>query len=520
VGRLKSWAPSLGAGLGLTVLVGVLVATGSRPALAAAVTSVPLQTAAEYAVLADQAVTNTGFSVLHGSLGLAANPSTSITGFPPGKVALPGVVHAGDDEARLAQNHLTTAYTNAHDRAVTGATGADLGGSTLVSGVYAGPGKSALLLTGTLTLDGEGSADSVFIIQTNETLTTATDSRVQLVRGAQACNVFWQVGTSATLGTGTQFVGSILAHTSISVTTGAGIQGRALALTGSVTLDDNTITPSTCRAASGGTTGGSGTGGGGTSSGSGAAGGGTTGGSGAAGGGTTGGSGSGAAGGGTTGGSGSGAAGGGTGTTGGSGSGAAGGGTGTTGGSGSGAAGGGTGTTGGSGSGAAGGGTGTTGGSGSGNGSGAAGGGSGTTGGSGSGNGSGAAGGGTGTTGGSGSGGTSAGTTGLIIRPSGTVSGAFPGPGRLPRTGAPVLPQATLALSALVIGFGLLLAGGGMRSAPGPAPRLLARSFSGVPGHSLPPLRLTAARSGRRAAEVGPTSLQIGATVYSRSLRP
>jgi hypothetical protein len=128
----------------------------------------------------------------------------------------------------------------------------DLGGTTLVSGVY--KSTSSIGLTGTVTLNGQGNPDSVFIFQAGSTLTTASGSVVALENGAQACNVFWQVGSSATLGTTTQFNGSILASTSITLTTNATVTGRVLASTGAVTMDTNTITVPTCLLSSSTTT--------------------------------------------------------------------------------------------------------------------------------------------------------------------------------------------------------------------------------------------------------------------------
>ncbi|HEU4750357.1 MAG TPA: ice-binding family protein, partial [Acidimicrobiia bacterium] len=113
-------------------------------------------------------------------------------------------------------------------------------------GVYATVSKGALSLTGTLTLDGENNPDSVFIFQTDSTLITSTASTVALINGAQQCNVFWQVGSSATLGSNSVFVGNILALTSITVTTDVTVQGRALARNGAVTLDDDTFNQPTC----------------------------------------------------------------------------------------------------------------------------------------------------------------------------------------------------------------------------------------------------------------------------------
>jgi hypothetical protein len=146
-------------------------------------------------------------------------------------------------------NFTTTVYWSTFSTTAT--VSADLGGQTLVSGVYTG---GALALTGTLTLDGQGDPNAVFIFQAASSLTTASGSRVSLTGGLTACNVYWKVGSSATLGTGSTFVGTILALTSITATTGAVIQGRLLARNGAVTLDTNTITRSACAAAPAATT--------------------------------------------------------------------------------------------------------------------------------------------------------------------------------------------------------------------------------------------------------------------------
>jgi hypothetical protein len=225
-------------------LSGVVLAVTGVPADAAIVATVPLATSASYAVLAGSTVTNTGGSVLNGSLGLA--PGTSITGFPPGQVVPPGTTDNANAAAQQAQSDLTAAYINAAGRPIDGTTTADLGNLILQGGVYAGPSKGALSLTGPLTLDGAGNASSVFIFQTNSTLTTASGSTVNLINGAQECNVFWQVGSSATLGTGSTLVGNVLALTSITVTNGVTVRGRALARNGAVTLDTDTFTSPTC----------------------------------------------------------------------------------------------------------------------------------------------------------------------------------------------------------------------------------------------------------------------------------
>jgi hypothetical protein len=158
-------------------------------------------------------------------------------------------MHAADAVALQAQTDLTTAMVNAAGRPVTANTGADLANLILPGGVYAaGPagGKGALMLTGPLVLDGAGDPTTVFIFQTDSTLVTASSSTVSLINGAQECNVFWQVGSSATLGTNSNFSGNILASASITVTTGVTVHGRALASTGSVTLDSDTFVSPTC----------------------------------------------------------------------------------------------------------------------------------------------------------------------------------------------------------------------------------------------------------------------------------
>ncbi|GHS84757.1 hypothetical protein AGMMS50218_00370 [Actinomycetota bacterium] len=221
----------------LAGVVSLLFAT--QPAYAIG-TAVGLGAADGFAVLGGQAVTNTGPTVVTGDLGVS--PGSAVTGFPPGIVL--GVIHPADAQALQAQTDLTTAYNNAAGQAPDASIAGDLGGLTLFAGVYNAP--TLIGLTGTLTLDAQGDPNAVFIFQIGTTLTTASNSRVLLVNGAQSCNVFWQVGSSATLGTTTTFVGNILALTSVSANTGATIDGRALARNGAVTLDTNTVTRSTC----------------------------------------------------------------------------------------------------------------------------------------------------------------------------------------------------------------------------------------------------------------------------------
>jgi type VI secretion system secreted protein VgrG len=194
-----------------------------------------LGTAESFGVLGGSAVTNTGNTVINGDLGVW--PGLAITGFPPGIVN--GTTYAGGAVALQAQSDLTTAYNTLAGMAVTQVlTGQNLGGKTLTAGVYFF--SSSADLTGILTLDGPGD----FVFQIGSTLdTAANNSSVLVINGANAGNVYWQVGSSATLGTNSAFKGSILALASITLNTGATIEnGRALARNGAVTLDDNTIT--------------------------------------------------------------------------------------------------------------------------------------------------------------------------------------------------------------------------------------------------------------------------------------
>jgi hypothetical protein len=223
--------------------VGALVTLGcafAAPAVAGAA-PVDLATAAPFVVLAGSAATNTGPSVLNGELGVS--PGTSLSGFNVATVN--GATHANDAVAAQAKLALTNAYGVAAGAPMTtDLTGTDLGNQSLSAGVYRF--TSSAQLTGTVELDGANDPNAQFIFQIGTDLTTATASRVSLIRGASPCNVFWQVGSSATIGSATAFQGNVLADASISLQNAATVQGRLLASTGAVTLINNVIDGSMC----------------------------------------------------------------------------------------------------------------------------------------------------------------------------------------------------------------------------------------------------------------------------------
>jgi uncharacterized protein with beta-barrel porin domain len=198
-----------------------------------------LGTAADFAVLAGSTVTNTGSTVLLGSLGLS--PGSAVTGFPPGIVLAPGGVYVADAVAIQAQIDLAAGYNALSSRpATSNLSGQNLGGLTLTPGVYTF--TSSAQLTGALTLNALGNPNAIFIFNIGSTLTTGSASSVTVIGGGLGSNVYWRVGSSATLGTTTTFVGDILALTSITLNTGANIScGSALARNGAVTLDTNNI---------------------------------------------------------------------------------------------------------------------------------------------------------------------------------------------------------------------------------------------------------------------------------------
>jgi hypothetical protein len=219
----------------------IVTMTGAACLLAATLNAqVNLGTAANFSVLGGSTVTNTGPTVITGNLGVS--PGSAVTGFPPG-VVTGGSIHAADSVAALAQSDLTAAYNTAAGTPCNfDLTGQDLGGKVLTPGVYCFASSAAL--TGTLTLNMLNDPNAIFLFKVGSTLTTASGSSVLLVNtGGASCatNLNWQIGSSATFGTGSTFKGNVLALTSITLTTGSNVGGRLLARNGAVTLDSNTV---------------------------------------------------------------------------------------------------------------------------------------------------------------------------------------------------------------------------------------------------------------------------------------
>lgn len=223
----------------ITLLILPILVLGAT--IGAAQVTVGLGTAGNFAVLAGETITNTGPTTITGDVGL--HPGSSVTGFD--SVTLNGALHVADAVAQQAKVDLVAAYDQAAGSGPATTVATELGGQTLTAGAY-NSASGTFEITGTLTLDAQGDPNAVFVFQMASTLVTASASVVNVINGANACNVFWQVGSSATLGTGTVFRGNILALTSIALTTGASIEGRALARNGQVTMDTNTITQAAC----------------------------------------------------------------------------------------------------------------------------------------------------------------------------------------------------------------------------------------------------------------------------------
>ena len=222
----------------ILVAMGMLIFLVMASPASAVELPVTLGTLDNFAVLAGSTITNTGSTTIGGSIGVS--PGTAVTGFPPGILSA-GIMHTADATAAQAQLDLVTAYNDAASRTETvNLTGQDLGGMTLVPGVYTF--NTSAQLSGNLTLDAQSDASAVFVFKIGSTLTTSSASVVNLINGALPSRVFWQVGSSATLNTNTIFAGNILALESITAQTGTTVQGRLLARNGAVTLDTNVIT--------------------------------------------------------------------------------------------------------------------------------------------------------------------------------------------------------------------------------------------------------------------------------------
>jgi len=231
-------------GLGIVIILVMLFSLAgisfNVSASPLAATSPTLGAAKSYSVLGARTVTNTGPSVIPGNVGVS--PGSAVTGFPPGKVLAPGVIHAGGGNAANAQLAASAAFDALdqgcdpiHDYTGTGVKDLSTLG-TIGPGVYC---ADAFKLTKDLPLLGDG----VYIFKSAQTLITSPGSRVL---NGPPCDVWWRVASSATIDTTTHFIGTIIASTSITLNTGARVAGRALALTGSVTMDSNTFTAAEC----------------------------------------------------------------------------------------------------------------------------------------------------------------------------------------------------------------------------------------------------------------------------------
>lgn len=214
--------------------------------VAAQASAVGLGTAQSFVVLAGSTATNSGPSVLNGDLGVS--PGSALVGFGSPAV-VNGATHATDGVAAQAQLDLTTAYNVAASQPASDLTGTDLGNRILSAGAY--HFSSSAQLTGPLTLDAAGDPNAQFVFEIATTLTTASASSVVLINGANPCNVYWQVGSSATLGTTTAFQGNVMALASISLNNGATVIGRLLARNGAVTLINNVLDSSRCNSGTG-----------------------------------------------------------------------------------------------------------------------------------------------------------------------------------------------------------------------------------------------------------------------------
>ncbi len=253
-GRIATFSPSTSLGLG--TLYTATITTGAQDTLGnplasnfawtfttstvACQAAVPMGSAANFEVLAGSTVTNTGPTIISGG-NLGLSPGSAVTGFPPGTLTSPAVMDVTNPTAAQAELDLTSAYLYAAGLPPGTVLPGDMSGLTFTPGLYTNS-STVMLSAGNVTLDAQGNANAVFIFQIGSTLTTIGSTQVVLAGGAQAKNVFWQVATSATLGTNSIFQGNILSLQSITLDTGATLIGRALARNGAVTLESNTLT--------------------------------------------------------------------------------------------------------------------------------------------------------------------------------------------------------------------------------------------------------------------------------------
>lgn len=231
------------AGLALTSCVAVALLLASSDAAHAAATPVDLGAASSFAVLGYSTVTNTGATTISGDIGL--NSGSSVTGFPPG-TQVAGGTYVADALSLQARTDATSAFSSASGQPGPTAVPVELGGEVLTPDLY--ESGDVFTITGDLTLDGQGDPDAVFIFRSTATLITASASNVVLINNANPCNVFWILPSSATLGTGSTMVGTVIASDTIDAETGSSVTGRLLALNGAVNLDTTTVTSTGCAA--------------------------------------------------------------------------------------------------------------------------------------------------------------------------------------------------------------------------------------------------------------------------------
>ena len=254
-GRSAARHGAAGAAILLALSAGLLA---SATAAHAAATAVPMGTAEPFAVLAGTGITSTGPTTVNGDIGSFPNDAMTVTG----SLVLNGTDHSGDGVTQGAKNDLTAAYLAAAGQTPDTTISADLAGQTLSPGVYFKGDGLAISGPVPLTLDAGGDANAVFVFQSGSTLVTNPNTSVNLVNGATACNVFWQVTSSTTLGVNSTFRGTILTLQNSSMDTGATLEGSLLSRNGAVTMDNNTILRPACAspvtATAGGGTGGTG----------------------------------------------------------------------------------------------------------------------------------------------------------------------------------------------------------------------------------------------------------------------